>query len=244
MTEPEDFLRSSFERAKREHEATAFHEGGHVAGAWAWGVPIRGPVTIAPNLRCWGSAVIGKRFSQETVLEVLSGAALGKAIPPKPRQDLEAHILVLYAGRLAEARAVRDGEATADPLPTDPLEREWLPRRLLMERLALGDAREAAGLPRWPPSDDDQAAEILRTLSAGRVEEANAYGAWLWERAVRMVEGDELFWTVARAVAGTLLGVETLSATATRRVVRAALRPEVTPEFSNYIGEPKEAKHG
>ena len=236
MTHPDPFVRSAFERAQRNREGTAFHEAGHVAAAWRLGVGIRGRVTIAPDLTCWGSAAVGKRISDATFFEVLSRASLGLEIRPRARSDLEAQIIVLNAGRLAHGRAIRDGEAVVEPIPTDPVEREWLPGVLLMERLAVNTARDAAGLPR-ARSDDEQAWALLMTLSAGRVEEANAYGGWLWERTRWLVDG-EPFWTITRAAAKALLRHETLSATATRKVARDALRPEISPEFSSYVLEP------
>lgn len=91
--------------------------------------------------------------------------------------------------------------------------------------------------PAVSPSDDEHASELVRQLS-GSNEEADFYGEWLFERTRRLVDS-EPFWMITSAVARALMTLETLSMTATRKVIRDALQPSSRDlERSNYILEP------
>ncbi len=232
----EALIRSSFQRAARNREQTAYHEGGHVAAGWALHVPLWGDVTIKSDFTCRGSSSVGRLISAADQVEALHRALLGLKIPCTIRTKFESQIQVLFAGRLAAARAILSGEAKGDPVPGEGLERQLLGRDLRLEQLAMGTAAEKVG-QRSGPDDDEMAAELLATISRSP-KEHDLYGELLWERTRLLVEGEH-FWTITTAVAKALLGVETLSMTATRRVIREALQPQPRElEQGTYILEP------
>jgi hypothetical protein len=236
MTADTDYLASSFQRAERHREGTAFHEAAHAGVAWALRLPV-GRVSVRPDLACWGQAWVGNRLSARSRLEVLQEALAGAPVSLRQRRAFEGDAMVLLAGRLGEQHAVRAGEAQAPLMPPqDSVEFRKLEWDLMFEDMALAKARPEAGV--CMPSDDEQTRELVYALSGGRAAEARPYDAWLEARAQTLIDS-EFVWKIVRAVAAALLEHESLSGAAARRVILSALEPQAAAplEASNYVSE-------
>lgn len=201
-------------------EATAWHEGGHLAAAHCLGGRLGG-ASIRPGHWHLGQAEVHLGLDAEQLEAGWWAAVLGEPVKPELRDQVERIAMMHLAGWVTEIRAGERDLFTVEP-PPDPHSPAERTRFL---------AAVNSGEPR-PPSDLEATDALLRRITATE-EEAVAYRELLIERTFTLASMNPLFWPLAEAFARELLIHDELSGAQV-----AAIVAEVNGEFPDAVPIP------
>jgi hypothetical protein len=204
-------------------DCTAFHEAGHATVAIWFGMTVES-ATVESGIMRMGHARIGPSFDWASLDAANADAIAGRPISASLRQRVEAHCLMLMAGRMAEDRAVMR-ELVSEPEPEpgpEPgsLEAHLEGRRAAIEQSALEAAARSAG--EVSIGDDAMIGRLTAGLSASELE-ADALAGWLRARCWHLLDLSPV-WAAITAVAEALQERDTLTGIECSTLVASAVK--------------------
>jgi hypothetical protein len=210
-------------RALQHLRATAFHEASHITAGFFNGLPVGrfAGATIVPGCGVWGLARLGPFPGERALAGLRAASAAGLPGDSRARRKFEGFVVAVMAGSLGETRAVVEGLAPREALPSSDLERHLQWRERVFERMAAAEAALEAGEVPGLPNDEQIVAELLSAACASEAEK-RSYLWWLRDRAESLVKSDP-FWISTRALADALLEREVIDGAECVRISRDAL---------------------